>query len=104
MAYRELLPAEALARFEAGGVVLLDVRTPLEWQGARVPGSVHIPLDELTVRCEELDPAAETLVLCAHGVRSAAAGQWLAQAGFENVANVRYGLSRWPGRIEVGAG
>jgi rhodanese-related sulfurtransferase len=71
-----------------------------EWHGARIPGAIHIPLDQLTARYQELDPDQETLVICGHGVRSAAAGQWLSQADFENIGNIRYGMSGWPGPVE----
>src|SRR4051794_8789142 len=99
MPYREVTPEDALERYRSGEVVVLDVRTPAEWHGGHIPDAVHIPLDELTSRYQELDPDAETLVVCAHGIRSGAAGQWLAQAGFQDVANVRYGMSRWPGPV-----
>jgi len=104
MSYREVTPLEALARYESGEPVILDVRTVPEWRGGHIPGAVHVPLDELTGRYQELDPEAETLVICAHGVRSAAAGQWLVQVGFDNVANVRRGMSAWPGPVEFADG
>lgn len=104
LAYRELFPEEALRLYTAGDVVILDVRTLPEWRGGHIPGAVHIPLDELAARYQELDPARETLVVCAHGIRSAAAGQWLCQVGFDNVANVRYGMSAWPGPINYPGG
>jgi rhodanese-related sulfurtransferase len=100
MAYQDLTPEEALERYRSGEVVVVDVRTLPEWIGGHIPGAVHIPLDDLTARVEELDPDAETLVVCQHGIRSAAAGQWLAQVGFENVFNVRYGMSAWRGPVE----
>ena len=102
MAYREAAPEEALERYRSGEAVILDVRTLPEWRGAHIPGAVHIPLDELSVRYQELDPEVETLVVCAHGIRSAAAGQWLSHMGFENVGNVRYGMSGWTGPVEHG--
>jgi rhodanese-related sulfurtransferase len=98
--YSELSPEEALERCQSGETVVLDVRTPPEWHGGHIPGAVHIPLDELIARYQELDPEVETIVVCAHGIRSAAAGQWLAQAGFERVFNLRHGMSRWPGPVE----
>src|SRR5262245_32613720 len=102
MAYQELTPAEALERYHSGEAVVLDVRTPPEWTGGHIPGAVHIPMDELPARCQELDPDRETLVVCQHGVRSAYAGQWLSQMGFDRVYNVRYGMSRWEGPVELG--
>lgn len=56
LAYRELQPDEALRRYTAGDVVILDVRTLPEWRGGHIPGAVHIPLDELAGRYQELDP------------------------------------------------
>lgn len=100
LAYRELQPDEALRRYTAGDVVILDVRTLPEWRGGHIPGAVHIPLDELAGRYQELDPEQETLVVCAHGIRSAAAGQWLSQAGFDSVGNIRYGMAGWPGPVQ----
>lgn len=102
MGYIEITPNQALARYQSGEVVILDVRTPPEWRGGHIPGAVHIPLDELTARYQELDPEQETLVVCAHGIRSASAGHWLEQVGFERVANVRHGMSGWDGPVEFG--
>lgn len=105
MPYRELTPQDALERLQSAEVVvILDVRTVREWVAGHIPGAVHIPLHELAGRYQELDPEAETLVICQHGVRSEAACQWLAHTGFDDLANVRYGMSRWPGPVELGDG
>ena len=102
MGYSETSPQQALERYLEGDAVIVDVRTLPEWLGGHIPGARHIPLDELTARYQELDPEAETLVICQHGIRSAAAGQWLAAAGFDRVINVRHGMSRWDGPVEAG--
>lgn len=105
MAYYELTPEQALARYHAGEVVILDVRTHPEWVSGHIPGAVHIPMHELPARYQELEPEAELLVICQHGVRSAHAGEWLAEyQDFERVFNVRYGMSAWPGPVELGTG
>jgi hypothetical protein len=60
----------------------------------------HLPLSCFVFRIARYPgagPDRETFVICGHGVRSAAAGQWLSQAGFENIGNIRYGMSGWPG-------
>ena len=101
MAYFEIQPEQALERYRGGTVVVVDVRTSREWATGHIPGAVHIPIDELPARYQELDPDAETVVVCAHGIRSAAAGQWLvAQAGFVQVYNMRRGMSAWEGPVE----
>jgi rhodanese-related sulfurtransferase len=39
-----------------GNFTLLDVRQPVEYKGARIPGSQLIPLPTLNERLQELDP------------------------------------------------
>ena len=102
MPTREVLPEEAAERHARGEATVVDVRTMREWRAHRIPGSIHIPLDEIHERYEELNPDTETLIICAHGIRSAAAARWLEGAGFPRVANIRHGICRWPGPLEEG--
>lgn len=83
-------------RLNAGsGPVLLDVREPWEFQLARIEGSRLIPMSELGERVTELDPAAETVVICHHGSRSALVTRALQRAGFEGVSNLEGGLDAY---------
>jgi rhodanese-related sulfurtransferase len=84
--------------------VLIDVREAWEWQTANVVHSgavpqgmqvIHIPLQTLPQRVAELNPSAPTALLCHHGARSLSAGHWLAQQGFEQLANVHGGIDAW---------
>lgn len=72
--------------------LLLDVREPYEYQASRLPDSVLIPLGQLSARLEELDPEAEIVTLCHHGVRSQTALAILVRAGFKNVKNLTGGI------------
>ena len=63
------------------GLTVLDVREPVEWQQAHVPGSVHIPLGELPARLAELPSDDQLLVVCAVGARSARAVRYLLEHG-----------------------
>jgi rhodanese-related sulfurtransferase len=74
---------------------LLDVREPWEFELARIEGSRLIPLSELSDRFTELDPAAETVVICHHGARSAYVTQALERAGFAQVLNLEGGLDAY---------
>jgi adenylyltransferase/sulfurtransferase len=80
--------------------VLLDVREPSEYEVARLPGSVLIPLGELPARVHELDPAAETIIHCKAGGRSAKALQFLLDSGFANVCHVQGGINAWSREID----
>ena len=45
-----------------GDFILLDVRQPGEYERARIPGGLLLPLPELTDRLDELDPSKPTLI------------------------------------------
>jgi rhodanese-related sulfurtransferase len=63
---------------------IVDVRSPAEFFGGNVSGSVNIPLQELMNRMDELKSLKQPLILCcASGNRSGMAEQILSQAGFE---------------------
>lgn len=65
---------------------VVDVRTPAEFAGGNVNGSVNIPLQELANRLEELRALKQPLVLCcASGGRSGMADQMLSAHGFDCV-------------------
>ncbi len=89
----EVTTDDLAAAVEVGAVVL-DVRTPEEWAGGRVPGAVHIPLDELSARWEELPGDQRIYVVCAAGGRSLRAATALAGAGVDAVS-VAGGTKQW---------
>ena len=94
--YQSITPRELKARLDAGDrPVLLDVREPWEFSLARIEGSTLVPLSQLAERVGELDPAAETVAICHHGVRSAHVTQALERSGFANVLNLEGGLDAY---------
>ena len=97
----DMTPVELKARIDAGNApVILDVREPHEIAICRIPGSVTIPLGELPQRLGELDAAAETVVHCKSGVRSARAVGLLREAGFADARNLAGGILRWINEID----
>ncbi|MDR3109491.1 MAG: CoA-disulfide reductase [Planctomycetaceae bacterium] len=64
-------------------VVLLDVRTEMEYANGHIDGFVNIPLDELRGRLGELDRSKRIYVTCQVGVRGYAATRILVQNGFD---------------------
>lgn len=73
---------DVLALPKDGSVTLLDVRTPMEYAGGHIPGTVHIPLDSLREHLSELDPSKPIYVNCQSGLRSYLACRILSQHGF----------------------
>lgn len=76
------------------GVIVLDVRDPVEWQHGRIDGATHIPLNELPGRRDELSAEGQVLVVCKVGGRSAQATAYLQQLGVQAV-NLGGGMVEW---------
>ena len=66
----------------AAGKILLDVRNPAELPSGQFKDFLHIPLDQLRDRIDELDPAKEYIVSCHSGLRSYIAERLLKEMGF----------------------
>ncbi|HKX14054.1 MAG TPA: rhodanese-like domain-containing protein [Propionibacteriaceae bacterium] len=84
-------PSQVAARLNEGWT-LLDVRTDDEWADGRIAGSVHIPMDQLMYRLDEVDD--RVVCVCAVGARSARVAQFLSSQGREAV-NLDGGLQAW---------
>lgn len=69
------------------GAFLVDVRTPGEFNGGNVPGSVNIPLSTVEVNLELFKDKKNIVVYCASGGRSSRAKSFLDKAGIQNVYN-----------------
>jgi adenylyltransferase/sulfurtransferase len=80
--------------------VLLDVREPHEYQIARIPGSILIPLGDLPKRLNELDRNADIVAQCKSGGRSQKAVDLLKQSGFQNVRNMTGGITAWSDKVD----
>ncbi|MCB1172915.1 MAG: rhodanese-like domain-containing protein [Leptospiraceae bacterium] len=76
------------ARIDAGALVL-DVRTPGEYQSGHYPNAKLIPIDELQQRLPEIETYKNKTVItyCASGYRSRFAKEILSKAGFKDVIN-----------------
>ncbi len=76
--------AEKIIKEKQGTIV--DVRTPVEYMGGNVVGSINIPLQEIQQRLDEVKNLKQPLVLCcASGNRSGQATQFLSHQGIECV-------------------
>lgn len=61
---------------------IVDVRTPLEFMGGNVEGSINIPLNEIHQHIEEIKKMQQPIVLCcASGNRSGQAAMYLQSLG-----------------------
>jgi len=81
--------------------LVLDVREPWEHQICRLPDSVLMPMRTIPARLAELDPSADTVVVCHHGVRSFQVAVFLERAGFARLHNLSGGVDAWAKTVEA---
>jgi phage shock protein E len=78
---------KALPDLLAQGALIVDVRTPNEFNGAHHPDSINLPLDRFDSACRDLKKEVPVILCCASGTRSAIAAGVLRAKGFEKVLN-----------------
>ncbi len=79
-----------------GGPLLLDVRTEKERAMGSIPGSIHIPINELAKRENELKRHGqrEIICYCQSGNRSLRAAHLLKIMGYRT-GNLKGGIAEW---------
>ena len=96
MANIEITPREVkdlLARDPK--VLFVDVREPWEYDTARIPGSVLIPLGDIPSNLQRLENAEHVVLFCHHGMRSQRVMQYLRHSGRQNAINLEGGIDAW---------
>jgi rhodanese-related sulfurtransferase len=99
----EITPRELALQLANGHPIrLIDVRQVWENELARLPESLHIPLNELPHRAAEIPPVAAPLlvVYCHHGVRSLSAADYLLRLGYYNVRSLAGGIDAWSCEVD----
>jgi adenylyltransferase/sulfurtransferase len=96
----EITPRELKTRLDRGDdIFILDVREPHEYQICNLQGHL-IPLGDLPNRASELDSSREIVAHCRSGKRSADAVQFLQQAGFRKIWNLKGGILAWSDEVD----
>lgn len=78
-------------------IVVLDVRTPGEWNGGHLKNAKHadIQSSDFEQKIASIDKNATVVVYCATGGRSSRAAGMMAQKGYKNVINMAGGITAW---------
>ncbi len=94
------LEPEALKKLLADrskNILLIDVRTPAEFQAMNLPGSINVPIEhmhEFPSLCKKYSPNM-TVVYCLKGMRSGNVLKALIDQGHKNVFSLKGGIENW---------
>ena len=98
---REVEPAKAFEilkqNWQNPDFIIVDVRTPKEYEETHIPRAVNIDFRSTDLRKEidRLDRKKTYLLYCRTGVRSAQAMETMREMGFRNVAHIAGGITAW---------
>jgi rhodanese-related sulfurtransferase len=93
---KEITPLELQSRLVAADApIVLDVREQWEREIASLPGTLHIPINEVPARLAELDSNRDLVVMCRSGGRSTQVAKFLDAHGFRSVSNLTGGILAW---------
>lgn len=83
-------------------VVILDVRTPGEFQSGHLPAAINLDVTnpDFASRIKDLDPEATYAIYCRSGQRSQAAQAQLHQHGIDQTVGLTGGMQVWDGPTE----
>lgn len=98
----EITATELKARLDKGDdIQLIDVREDNEVAIAKIPNAIHIPMNQVLSRIDEIDPERETVVHCKGGVRSARVIDALQRSGFKGkLINLKGGILGWSNEVD----
>lgn len=74
--------------------LLIDVRELFEREIFNI-GGIHIPMNEIIARKEEIQTDIPVVVYCEKGIRSTIVIQRLEALGFHNLYNLAGGMNAW---------
>ena len=90
----DLTPAETARRMAEEDLLLVDVREDYEWDAGRVPGSRHIPIEDVASKAASIPADRPVAFICLAGARSAMVTRAFRDAGYR-AFNVAGGFAQW---------
>ena len=70
------------------GAIVIDVRTPFEFDNGRAPDSINIPMDRISINTERLKNMKRPIIICSNSIyESGIVVKKLQKAGIKNVLN-----------------
>ncbi len=89
--------AHSMLNADSANTVVVDVRRDDEWVTGHATGAIHVPIDDLSDRMNEVPMDKRVLFICAAGVRSGLACEIASSMGYDtaNLFNIEDGTPTW---------
>lgn len=97
--YKLVTKEHAAQLIKSDNVILIDVRTRMEYESVHIQNAINIPVEEMeeTLKSVNLDKTKSIMVYCSTGTRNKAAIQILNKLGYGDVLIWEYGaLATFP--------
>lgn len=91
---------DEIDKLDKKNIMLLDVRTPMEFGLGTIEGAINIPVDELRSRMNEIPKDKEVIIFCQVGLRGYLAYRVLVQNGYSNIRNLSGGYKTYSAAIQ----
>ncbi|QSO53617.1 rhodanese-like domain-containing protein [Alicyclobacillus curvatus] len=93
---QDFSPQDILERIQQNPkMVILDVRTPMEYKSGHIANAKSYPLGQESVIARDYPPDIPLLLICKSGHRSQAAAAALMRLGFRQLSHLQGGMDRW---------
>ena len=99
--YKELEVQELNNLINSGfSPTIIDVREDFELEISQISGALHIPMNQIQDRMEELNPNNDYVIMCRTGVRSSQICEFLSNKNFKSISNLSGGINEWAKQID----
>ncbi len=92
---KQITTADLKGYLSNNNIQFIDVRTPGEFKANHIKQFKNIPLHLLEQKTADLSRDKDIVVICQSGMRSNKASKMLKKSGFNNIINVKGGMSAW---------
>ena len=79
---------------------IIDVREEFELEISKLEEAIHIPMNDIPKRLDELNVEDNYVIMCRTGVRSAQICEFLTNQNFKSVANLTGGINEWAQQVD----
>ncbi len=93
--FEQISAADLRARAGDRRLLLLDVRSPREYQADHIDGAVNVPIGDVPERARQLAADGIFATICEGGYRSTLAASLLAREGIAHIVNVVGGMTAY---------